>query len=176
MTLRSPLLALGVLALAACADPVAPRQAMPNVPGDPNFAVVQNSTDPVQFTLPFPGGPTCGLTTTVTGTGEFHTVTRVSQSNTGVWKVTFSLSAHGTASGADGSRYVFNYANSQEYVNPVDPTTAPAVGDIIDHFNLIGQGKTPDLRVFLKGKFTFPDFEPVDDPVVRGLDIFCDPI
>src|SRR5262245_717979 len=35
MTLRSPLLALGVFALAACADPVAPRTSVPNVPDGP---------------------------------------------------------------------------------------------------------------------------------------------
>jgi len=174
MTLRSPLLALGVFALAACADPVAPRPAVPNVPGGPNFAVVQNSTTPVQFTLP--AGPLCGLTTEVTGTGEFHTVMRVSQSKAGVWKVTFSLSAHGTASGADGSQYRFNYANYQTYVDPVDPTTVPPVIDIVDHFNLIGQGKTPDLRVYIRGKLTSDTFEPVDNPVIRGPDIFCDPI
>jgi hypothetical protein len=50
------------------------------------------------------------------------------------------------------------------------------VVDIVDHFNLLGQGRTPDVMVYLRGKFTFPAFEPVDDPVIRGLDIFCDPI
>jgi hypothetical protein len=167
MTLRTPLLALGAVALAACADPVAPRPAVPNVPDDPSFAVVQNSTDPVTFTLS--AGPPCGLTTNVTGTGEFHTVIRVSQSKSGV-KVEFNLSARGTASGEDGSRYVFNYANSQELVNP-------DVIDIVDHFNLIGQGKTPDLKVYLRGTFqsTFP-FGPIDDPVIRGPSFSCDPI
>ena len=167
MTLRSPLLALGVFALAACADPVAPRPAVPNVPDDPSFAVVQNSTDPVTFTLP--AGPPCGLTTDVTGTGEFHTVVRVSQSKSGE-KVEFNLSARGTAVGEDGSRYVFNYANSQELVNP-------DVIDIVDHFNLIGQGNTPDLKVYLRGTFqsTFP-FGPIDDPVIRGPSFSCDPI
>jgi len=174
MTLRSPLIALGVFALAACADPVAPRQAMPNVPDGPSLAVVQNSTAPVTFTLP--AGPLCGLTTDVTGTGEFHTVMRASQSKSGVWKVTFTQNAHGTASGADGSRYVFNYANSGEWVDPVDPTTLPPVIEIVDHFNLLGQGKTQDVKVYLRGKFTFPAYEPFDNPVVRGPDIFCDPI
>ena len=174
MTLRSPLLALGAFAIAACADPVAPRQAAPNVPGDPSFAVVQNSTAPVTFTLP--AGPLCGLTTDVTGTGVFHTVMRASQSKSGVWRVTFTQNAHGTASGADGSRYVFNYANAGEWVNPADPTTLPPVIEIIDHFNLLGQGKTQNLKVFLKGKFNSTTFEPIDDPVVRGPDIFCDPI
>jgi hypothetical protein len=174
MTLRSPLLALGVFALAACADPVAPRPTVANVPDGANPAVVVNSTDPVQFTLP--AGPLCGLTTEVTGTGEFHTVIRVSQSKSGVWKVTFSQSAHGTASGADGSQYVFNYANAGEWVDPVDPNTLPPVIEIVDHFNLLGQGKTPDLKVYLRGKFNSTTFEPIDNPVVRGPDIFCDPI
>ena len=174
MTLRSPLLAVGVFALAACADPVAPRQAMPNVPDGPSPAVVVNSIDPVQFTLP--AGPLCGLTTDVTGVGEFHTVVRASQSKSGVWKVTFTQSAHGTASGADGSQYVFNYANAGEWVDPVDPNTLPPVIEIIDHFNLLGQGKTQDLKVYLRGKFNSTTFEPIDNPVVRGPDIFCDPI
>jgi len=167
MTLRSPLLALGAVALAACADPVAPRPAVPNVPDDPSFAVVQNSTDPVTFTLA--AGPPCGLTTNVTATGEFHTVVRVSQSKSGE-KVEFNLSARGTAVGEDGSRDVFNYANSQELVNP-------DVIDIVDHFNLIGQGKTPDLKVYLRGTFqsTFP-FGPIGDPVIRGPSFSCDPI
>lgn len=174
MMLRSPLLALGAFALAACADPVAPRQAMPNVPDGPNPAVVVNTTNPVQFTLP--AGPLCGLTTDVTGTGVFHTVFRVSQSKSGVWKITFTQNAHGTASGADGSTYLFNYANSGEYVDPVDPTTLSPVVEIVDHFNLVGQGNTQDLKVYLRGKFNSTTFEPIDDPVVRGPDIFCDPI
>ena len=174
MTLRSPLLALGVFALAACADPVAPRPTVAKVLNGADLAVVDNSTAPVQFVLP--AGPLCGLTTDVTGTGVFHTVVRVSQSNTGVWKVTFTLTAHGTASGADGSQYRFNYSNAGEWVDPVDPNTLPPVIEIIDHFNLIGQGQTQDLRVFLKGKFNSTTFEPIDNPVVRGPDIFCDPI
>lgn len=167
MMLRSPLLALGVFALVACADPVAPRQAMPNVPDGPSFAVVQNSTDPVTFTLP--AGPPCGLTTEVTGTGEFHTVIRVS-SKSGVQTVVMNLSAHGTASGADGSQYVFNYANLQEFPN------AETI-DIVDHFNLIGQGKTQDLKVYLRGTFqATPPFDPIGNPVIRGPSIACDPI
>ena len=175
MTLRSPLLALGVFALAACADPVAPRQAMmPNVPDGPSLAVTQNSTTPVTFVLP--AGPLCGLTTDVTGTGVFHTVVRASQSKSGVWKVTFTQNAHGTASGADGSQYVFNYSNAGEWVNPVDPNTLPPVIDIVDHFNLLGQGNTQDLKVYIRGKLNSTTFEPIDNPVVRGPDIFCDPI
>jgi len=65
---------------------------------------------------------------------------------------------------------VFNYANSQELVNP-------DVIDIVDHFNLLGQGSTPDLKVYLRGTFqsTFP-FGPIGDPVIRGPSFSCDPI
>jgi hypothetical protein len=173
MLLRAPLVAVGAFALVACADPVSPPSAPPNVPQQAGLAVVDNSTVPVQFTL---SAALCDLPTDVTGSGVLHSVTRASQSATGEWKVVLNLSAHGTASGTDGSTYVFDYAGAQAWVDPVSPTTAPLVVDIVDHFNLLGQGRTPNVKVYLRGKFTFPAFEPVDDPVVRGLDIFCDPI
>ena len=173
MLLRASLLALGAFALVACAEPVSPPSAPPNVPKQAALAVVDNSTVPVQFTL---SAALCGLPTDVTGTGVFHAVTRASQSKTGEWKVVLNLTAYGTASGTDGSTYVFDYAGTQAWVDPVSPTTAPAVVDIVDHFNLLGQGQTPNVKVYLRGKFTFPAYEPVDNPVVRGPDIFCDPI
>ncbi len=173
MLLRASLLALGAVTLVACAEPVSPPPAPPNVPKQAVPAVVDNSTVPVQFTL---SATLCALPTDVTGAGVLHAVTRVSRSPTGELKVVLNLSAHGTASGTDGSTYVFDYAGTQIWVDPVSPTTPPTVVDIVDHFNLLGQGKTPDVRVYLRGKFTYPAFEPVDNPVVRGLDIFCDPI
>ena len=173
MLLRAPLVAVGAFALVACADPVSPPSAPPNVPQQAGLAVVDNSTVPVQFTL---SAALCNLPADVTGTGVFHAVTRASQSQTGKWKVVLNLTAHGTASGTDGSSYVFDYAGVQAWVDPVSPNTAPLVVDIVDHFNLLGQGKTPNVKVYLRGKFTFPAFEPVDNPVVRGPDIFCDPI
>jgi len=173
MLLRASLLALGAVTLVACAEPVSPPSAPPNVPKQAVPAVVDNSTVPVQFTL---SAALCGLPTDVTGTGVFHAVTRASQSKTGEWKVVLNLAAHGTASGTDGSTYVFDYAGTQAWVDPVSPTTAPTEVDIVDHFNLLGQGKTPNVKVYLRGKFTFPAYEPVDNPVVRGPDIFCDPI
>jgi len=171
---RAPLLALGAFALVACAgEPVSPPSTGPKAPQLAARSVVDNSTVPVQFTI---SGALCNLPTDVTGTGVFHAVTRASQSKTGEWKVVLNMTAHGTASGTDGSTYVFDYAGTQSWVDPVNPTTPPLVIDIVDHFNLLGQGKTPDVRVFLRGKFTSDTFEPVDNPVVRGLDIFCDPI
>jgi len=84
----------------------------------------------------------------------------------------------GTASGADGSQYRFNYAIAGKWIDPVSPTTLPVVLDVVDHFNLLGQGKTPDLRIYLHGKFLFDGvtFVPVDNPVIRGGDLTCDPI
>ena len=174
MMLRpASLLALGAFALVGCAEPTSPH-ATPNGQTRANFAgVVDNSTFDVTFSIP---GGTCGLASTVTGTGVFHAVNRASQSTTGEWTIAFNWNAHGTASGADGSQYRFNYAVAGKWIDPVSPTTLPVVIDIVDHFNLLGQGKTPDVRVYLRGKFTFPAFEPVDNPVVRGPDIFCDPI
>ena len=173
MLLRAPLLAVGAFTLVACAEPLSPPSTPPNVPNQARLAVVDNSTVPVQFTL---SAALCGLPTDVTGTGVFHAVTRASQSNTGEWKVVFNLTAHGTASGTDGATYVFDYAGVQTVVDPVSPSTAPTVVDIVDHFNLLGRGKTPNVKVYLRGKFTYPAFEPVDNPVIRGPDIFCDPI
>jgi len=174
--LRATLLALGALAAVACADPVAPRAPLPNGQTRPNFAgVVDNSTFDVSFTIP---GGTCGLASTVTGSGVFHALTHASQSKTGEWTISFNWDAHGTASGADGSQYRFNYAIAGKWIDPVSPTTLPVVIDIVDHFNLTGQGSTPDLKVFLKGKFLFDGITivPVDNPVIRGADLTCDPI
>jgi len=171
---RAPLLALGAFALVACAgEPVSPPSTAPKAPQLAARSVVDNSTVPVQFTI---SGALCNLPTDVTGTGTFHAVTRASQSQTGEWKVVLNMTAHGTASGTDGSTYVFDYAGTQTWVDAVNPTTPPLVIDIVDHFNLLGQGKTQDVKVYLRGKFTFPAYEPFDNPVVRGPDIFCDPI
>jgi len=176
MMLRAPLLALGAFTLVACADPISPGATLPNAPTRASLAgVVDNSTFPVSFTIP---GGTCGLTSTVTGDGVFHAVNRASQSKTGEWTVAFNWDAHGTASGADGSQYRFNYAVAGKWISPVSPTTFPVVIDIVDHFNLIGQGQTPDLRVFLQGQFLFDGvtITPVGNPVIRGAPYTCDPI
>ena len=176
MTLpRASLVALAVATLAACAEPVSPRPTLPNQSAGASFASgTSNTTFEVSFTIP---GGTCGLASTVTGSGVFHAVNRASQSKAGEWTIAFSWDAHGTASGADGSQYRFNYAIAGKWVDPVSPTTLPVVLDV-DHFNLIGQGKTPDMRVFLHGKFLFDGvtFEPVENPVIRGPGLACDPI
>jgi hypothetical protein len=171
------LLLSAALVLTACTDPgpVAPNTSRADAIRSPSLVkasgVSENYTVPVGFVIP---GGTCGLNTTVTGTGLFHIVTRSTQDGTGRWHVSFSWDAHGTATGADGSSYRFNYAINARSVDPSGPNDL-AIIDIVDHFNLLGQGKTPDLKVYLNGTFTFPAFNPID-AVIRGPGIACDPI
>jgi hypothetical protein len=173
----SALLLFTALTLTACTDPgpVAPNAARPDAPNSPSLAeasgVSDNLTIPVTFTI---AGGTCGVASTVTGTGLFHIVARSTQSTNGAWHVSFSWSAHGTATGADGSSYRFNYAINAKSVDPTG--TDLVVIDLVDHFNLLGQGTTPDLKVYLNGSFTFPAFEPIGNAVIRGPGIACDPI
>ena len=178
LRLSSALLLFTALTLTACADPgpVAPNAARPDAPSSLSLAkgsgASDNLTIPVTFTIP---GGTCGLASTVNGTGLFHIVARSTQSGNGAWHVSFSWSAHGTATGADGSSYRFNYAINAKSVDPTGPDDIVVI-DLVDHFNLLGQGKTPDMKIFLKGTFTFPAFEPIGNAVIRGPGIFCDPI
>ena len=163
--------------LTGCADsgpaaPIAPPLRASSAPAPAKTSgAVENYWAPVSFTIP---GGTCGLATTVTGTGVFHVVTRSTQSGNGAWHVGFSWSAHGTATGEDGSTYRFNYAANAKSVEPTGPDDLATI-ELIDHFNLLGQGKTPDLRVFLRGTFEYPSFSPID-AVIRGPGISCDPI
>jgi hypothetical protein len=165
-------------ALAGCADPAAPHTASLEALGRPNLAQA-SAADRVRFDVTFtiPGG-TCGLTTTVTGTGVYQVVSRVSETQAGGLRIAFHESAHGTATGADGSQYRFNYAVNYTVIDVDDPTTLPIVLDLVDHFNLLGQGQTPDVKVFLKGQFLFDGtlpLIPIGDPVIRG-GLTCDPI
>jgi hypothetical protein len=179
MLLRASYLSLvAAVTLVGCGDPVAPPAASPDAFPRANLAQGSGVADRVRFDVTFtlPGG-SCGLTSTVTGTGVFQMVNRVSQTRAGAWRVGFNWSAHGIATGADGSQYLFNYTASGQWIDVVDPTTLPVVIELVDHFNLIGQGATPDVRVFLHGQFLFDgiDVTPVGAPVIRG-DLACDPI
>lgn len=175
--LSSAVLLFTALTLTACVDPgpVAPHATRPDAANSASLATASGASDnlwiPVTFTIP---GGTCGVASTVTGDGLFHIVARSTQSANGAWHVSFSWSAHGTATGADGSRYRFNYAINAKSVDPTG--TDLVVIDLVDHFNLLGQGTTPDLKIYLNGTFTFPAFEPIGNAVVRGPSIFCDPI
>jgi hypothetical protein len=179
---RSLLLSTAALASSlglGCTDGPAPTD--PNGPAatEPSLTPAALAADRVRFDVTFtiPGG-TCGLTTTVTGTGVYQVVSRVSETRAGGLRIAFHESSHGTATGADGSQYRFNYAVNYKVIDVDDPTTLPIVLDLVDHFNLLGQGQTPDLRVFLKGLFLFDGtlpLTPIGDPVIRG-GLTCDPI
>lgn len=184
MSLRALHVALAAsVTIAACADPVGPHDASSDAAGGPSLAKGEGVADRITFDVTFtiPGdthGNSCGLSTTVTGTGRFQMVNRVSQTRDGVWRIGFSWNAHGTATGADGSQYRFNYTANGSWIDVVDPTILPVEIQLVDHFNLLGQGRTPDIRLFLHGRFLFDgtDITAIGSPVVRGADLDCDPI
>ena len=165
------------MTVAGCADtdPVAPNSELFNAVDAPSLAKVSGVSDnlwvPVSFTIP---GGTCGLTATVTGSGIFHIVTRSTQTGSGAWHLSFTWSAHGTATGSDGSSYRFNYAITAKSVDTTSPDLTTI--EVVDHFNLLGQGTTPDLKIYIRGTFAWPAFTPIGDVVVRGPSISCDPI
>ena len=168
---------LTAMTVAACADagPVAPNRELIDAAGPATLAKGAGAADvmKVDVTFTMPGG-TCGLTTTVTATGVYNIVTRESEGPTGELRLNLNESAHGTGTGADGSRYRFSYAANYSF----DPTIFPILLDLVDHFNLLGQGGAPDVKVYLRGQFLFDGslpLIPVGDPVIRG-GVACDPI
>jgi hypothetical protein len=165
------------MTVAGCADagPVAPNREPIDAVGPAALAKGSGGADvaKVDVTFTMPGG-TCGLTTTVTATGVYNIVTRETESPTGELRLYLTEAAHGTGTGADGSRYRFSYAANYSF----DPTTLPFLLDLVDHFNLLGQGGAPDVKVYLRGQFLFDGslpLIPVGDPVIRG-GVACDPI
>ena len=179
LRIRSPMALVTTLITAmtvvGCAgtDPVAPNREPIDVVGPATLAKGGADVEKVDVTFTMPAG-TCGLTTTVTATGVYNIVTRESRGPTGELRLYLNEAAHGTGTGADGSRYRFSYAANYSF----DPTTFPVVLDLIDHFNLLGQGGAPDVKVYLRGQFLFDGslpLIPVGDPVIRG-GVACDPI
>jgi hypothetical protein len=124
------------------ASPVFARAGTPQPTGAELFVV------PVEITLP---AGRCGLTTTVTGSGELRTVVHTAQLDGRTLAVGFNSVATGTATGADGTRYRFHYTNMR---HRVDFTGAPPFeAHIVDSFTLIGQGRAPDVRAFFNQYF-----------------------
>ena len=180
MLIRPSYLALAVtVILAGCADSATPPTAPAVAPGAANLEKgITNENTLSRFDVAFtiPAG-SCGLTTTVTATGEYHSLTRLSQKD-GEWRVGIAESAHGTAAGEDGSQYRWNYAANYHVLDVVVPGSFPAILDLVDHFNLLGQNGAPDIKVYLHGQFlyngTLP-LTPIGDPVIRG-GVECDPL
>jgi hypothetical protein len=165
-----------VLTLAGCADSASPPTAPLRAPDSPALEKITNQTDISRFDVSFtiPAG-TCGLTTTVTATGVYQALGRVSQTRAGESRIGISESAHGTATGEDGSKYRFNYVANYNILG--DPSTFPLTLDLVDHFNLIGQGGAPDIKVYLRGLFLYDGLPlvPIGSPEIRG-DLNCDPL
>jgi hypothetical protein len=139
------------LAAALTAAGCSPADATgPDGPTAPRQAVQSNERFPVSFTLP---AGRCGLTTAVTATGEWHAVVRTEQSADGrTLQIGFNNSAHGTAVGADGTRYVWSYHNNRRR----DNYTGARPFDVhwTDHFVLVGRGRAPDVHTFFNVYFT----------------------
>jgi hypothetical protein len=136
---------LAVVGAVGCADkdPVRANAADGSTPA---ARIVDSGVEPVSFTLE---AGTCGLTTDVSGTGGLHFVFRVTETGNGQFRVGFNSAAHGTATGADGSRYVFNYKLNARYID-VTSTEAPYVINAVDDFHLLGQGAASDVHVFFQ--------------------------
>jgi hypothetical protein len=180
LLLRPSFLALAItVMLAGCADGVAPPTAPALAAGGADLAKITNETSVSRFDVTFtlPAG-SCGLTTTVTGTGVYLSQSRVSQTAAGEWRIGIHESASGTATGEDGSQYRFNYVANYRVLDVVEPFALPMVLDLVDHFNLLGQNGAPDIKVFLKGQFLFTGslpVTPIGAPVIRG-GLECDPL
>jgi hypothetical protein len=113
-------------------------------------AVESRITLPVEFTLP---AGSCGLTTDVTGTGELRAFVHVTETGQGEFRVGMHNIAHGTATGADGSQYVFHFVAQGRFVDftGVPPFTI----QVVEGFRLVGRGRAPDVKTFFNGTFVF---------------------
>lgn len=171
---------VATVAVTGCADsdplsPDAATDARAAAAGAANAATsVTRDAVVVPFTL---SGAQCGLASDVSGVATIQMVNHAMQTASGEWRVWFDWAAHGTATGG-GVEYRFNYAANGKWLDVTSPPSVPVVIELADHFNLIGPGQTPDLRMFLHGRFLWDgtDIAPVGDPVVRGADVECDPI
>jgi hypothetical protein len=166
------LLSLCAAGIACTADsPTAPTRL---VPGSRAAAAGTNRFS-VPFTFDIPAG-TCGLTTNVHGSGEYQFVeTTHAGTSDGTRVVGISnIRAHGSATGADGTRYSFTYVNN---LRVFDAPPGDFSASFVDSFHLIGQGSAPDIGLTVQNTFTvFEDGSFTFSLVQRNGDFSCDPI
>ena len=132
-------------------------------------------SEPIEFTLSPEDCP--NISTVINGSGTIHYVVRVTVTGNGKLKLSLTENSRGTASGLDGSQYVFNYASALRNIEP-DFESFPITIDIIDHFNLLGRNGAGNLSSWFKGTFILLDeetFVPQGSVQVRG-NPSCDPI
>jgi hypothetical protein len=170
-------LALSLLALVGCSssDPAAPTLAPSRPLASRATPTLLRFTEPVTFTL---AAGTCGLTTTVNGTGTITFVIEFTQRPDGSFNPAPILStAIGTALGDDGSRYQFSYHNTNIVRDRTGGFSFPFTFSFVDVFHLVGAGSSPDVRVMQSGAITVldPTTFVIDKYTVRG-DPSCDPI
>jgi hypothetical protein len=174
-----PLLSLCVAAAAGCSTPelsgpeLAPSRPLAARAVPTNIQIRQ----PVSFTIP---AGTCGLATTVEGTGEFHIVIQFTQRPDGTFNpAPINATSNGTAVGADGSRYHWTYTNNSILRDRTGGFSFPFTVQFVDVFRLTGAGNAPDIKVTQRGTITITGPNPEDFTVlsysVKG-DPACDPI
>jgi hypothetical protein len=84
----------------------------------------------------------------VTITGEMTYNVQITQTGTGRFVGFVHLSAQGTASGDDGTRYRYSYNSNARIVDFIGfpaPDNPPYTAYITDRFQLSGQGRAPNV-------------------------------
>jgi hypothetical protein len=165
-------LSVSVVCVACTGDsPLSPRSLTPGAASHSNGT----SHYSIPFTFEIPAGA-CGLKTTVDGSGEYDFVETVTpKTSNGTRTIAISnVHAHGSAAGADGTRYLFNYENNLRYI---ELPPGDMVFTFVDRFNLVGQGSAPNIGVTVQAAFTIhEDGTSTFTIVQRNGDFTCDPI
>jgi len=179
--MSSKLLHAAVLVFSAsiigCKGPesVGPRVGPPSPLADRSVPTMIKFSEQVRFTIP---AGTCGLTTTVVGTGVIDFVVHSVAHPDGTFNPSpMNTHVHGTAVGEDGSQYVFDRQNNAHLADDTGAATLPFTFTGVDKFNLVGAGNAPDVHVMQR--FTIRINEDASSTLlkfeVRG-DLACDPI
>jgi hypothetical protein len=148
----------------------------PTVSGSPTNVMAVTSTDhnsvPVAFD--FASG-TCGLATHVAATGQYDIKVHSVTTPGGTVRVTLNSQARGTATGDDGSRYVFSYNQTLIQENAAtDPIPVRAT----DVFQLVGLGGAPSVHTgfVVTADLSGGQLSNVTFTIVRGNPFACDPL
>jgi len=166
--------------VAACgADPVGPAPAAPAF-AKASAPIHQRFTVPIEATMEGGPGSQCGLAADVHLTGELTVHIRVTETGTGRRLAHIQSSARGTASGDDGSRYVWSYHQTvrvTDFLVPIPtPDVAPQTTYITDHFRLSGLGGAPDVTAHILFGI---QLDAAGNPTIlrdRSRNAACDPI
>jgi hypothetical protein len=137
---------------------------------------------PISWVLTPGANPACTAlppTVTVTGAGEQHFTSHVTKNPDGSFTMTVQSVATGEATDNNGVKYRWAYVNHLTF-----NLTSPYRGHFTDQFDLISQGKSPNMKVFLDWDvYIDPGHPPQELPFfstfIQGTthgDPYCDPI